>query len=164
MSNKEFFLKTLEAETPIFERVFKAIPFENLEYKPDPKSKTAMELSRMMTGEITMLSMLADTGVVDVAQEAGDASLNDFLAIASAFVAGAHTLKAKLTEMSDEKWETGSAKMTMGEKAVWEDTLHGMTWGFLLDLIHHRGQISTYIRAMGGKVPSIYGPSADSGM
>jgi uncharacterized damage-inducible protein DinB len=27
---------------------------------------------------------------------------------------------------------------------------------------HHRGQLSTYLRAMGGKVPSIYGPSADT--
>jgi len=28
--------------------------------------------------------------------------------------------------------------------------------------VHHRGQLSTYLRAMGGKVPGIYGPSADS--
>jgi uncharacterized damage-inducible protein DinB len=28
--------------------------------------------------------------------------------------------------------------------------------------IHHRGQLSSYARAMGGKVPSIYGPSADT--
>ena len=27
--------------------------------------------------------------------------------------------------------------------------------------IHHRGQLSSYLRPMGGKVPSIYGPSAD---
>jgi len=29
------------------------------------------------------------------------------------------------------------------------------------DAIHHRGQLSSYLRPMGGKVPSIYGPSAD---
>jgi uncharacterized damage-inducible protein DinB len=28
--------------------------------------------------------------------------------------------------------------------------------------VHHRGQLSTYIRPMGGKVPGIYGPSADT--
>jgi hypothetical protein len=28
--------------------------------------------------------------------------------------------------------------------------------------VHHRGQLSTYLRAMGGKVPGIYGPSADT--
>ncbi len=34
-------------------------------------------------------------------------------------------------------------------------------WGFLLDMIHHRGQISTYLRPMGSTVPQIYGPTAD---
>ena len=36
-----------------------------------------------------------------------------------------------------------------------------MLWGFLFDAIHHRGQLSSYLRPMGAKVPSIYGPSAD---
>ncbi|MDA1080285.1 MAG: hypothetical protein O2973_01210 [Gemmatimonadetes bacterium] len=34
-------------------------------------------------------------------------------------------------------------------------------WFMLHDTIHHRGQLSVYLRAMGAKVPSIYGPSAD---
>jgi len=34
-------------------------------------------------------------------------------------------------------------------------------WFMLMDSIHHRGQMSVYIRPAGGKVPSIYGPSAD---
>jgi uncharacterized damage-inducible protein DinB len=36
-----------------------------------------------------------------------------------------------------------------------------MLWGLLFDAVHHRGQLSAYIRPMGGKVPSIYGPSGD---
>jgi len=35
-------------------------------------------------------------------------------------------------------------------------------WIALFDAVHHRGQLSTYIRPMGGKVPSIYGPSGDA--
>jgi uncharacterized damage-inducible protein DinB len=38
----------------------------------------------------------------------------------------------------------------------------GLAWMLMLDAIHHRGQLSTYLRPMGGKVPSIYGPSADT--
>jgi len=37
----------------------------------------------------------------------------------------------------------------------------GLLWIALFDFIHHRGQLTTYIRPMGGKVPSIYGPSGD---
>ena len=36
-----------------------------------------------------------------------------------------------------------------------------LAWATLFDLIHHRGQLTMYIRPMGGKVPSVYGPSAD---
>ena len=36
-----------------------------------------------------------------------------------------------------------------------------MAWSFLFDIVHHRGQITTYLRPMGSKVPQIYGPSGD---
>jgi uncharacterized damage-inducible protein DinB len=51
--------------------------------------------------------------------------------------------------------------MMAGEKVEWETTREKMAWGFLLDLIHHRGQLSVYLRPMGGRVPPIYGPSGD---
>ena len=34
-------------------------------------------------------------------------------------------------------------------------------WSFLFDIVHHRGQITTYLRPMGSTVPQVYGPSAD---
>lgn len=37
----------------------------------------------------------------------------------------------------------------------------GMAWSFLFDIVHHRGQIPTYLRPMGSTVPQIYGPSGD---
>ena len=64
--------------------------------------------------------------------------------------------------VSDEEWENGSAMLDMGPAGKWEDKKYSMAWGFLFDAIHHRGQLSTYLRAMGAKVPSIYGPSADT--
>ena len=36
-----------------------------------------------------------------------------------------------------------------------------MAWSFLFDIVHHRGQITTYLRPMGSTVPQIYGPSGD---
>ena len=36
-----------------------------------------------------------------------------------------------------------------------------IAWGFLFDIIHHRGQITTYLRPMGSTVPQVYGPTAD---
>jgi hypothetical protein len=45
---------------------------------------------------------------------------------------------------------------------AWEAPLGELLWFMFFDAIHHRGQLSTYIRPMGGKVPSIYGPSGDN--
>jgi uncharacterized damage-inducible protein DinB len=36
-----------------------------------------------------------------------------------------------------------------------------MAWSFLFDIVHHRGQITTYLRPMGSTVPQVYGPSGD---
>ena len=36
-----------------------------------------------------------------------------------------------------------------------------MAWSFLFDIVHHRGQITTYLRPMGSTVPQVYGPGAD---
>ncbi len=36
-----------------------------------------------------------------------------------------------------------------------------MAWSFLFDIVHHRGQITTYLRPMGSTAPQIYGPSGD---
>jgi len=48
-----------------------------------------------------------------------------------------------------------------GGQEVMKATGYENAWGFLLDQIHHRGQLSTYLRPMGSTVPAIYGPSAD---
>jgi uncharacterized damage-inducible protein DinB len=45
---------------------------------------------------------------------------------------------------------------------ILQQPLGQILWLFLFDGIHHRGQLSAYLRPMGATVPSIYGPSADT--
>jgi uncharacterized damage-inducible protein DinB len=59
-------------------------------------------------------------------------------------------------------WEEDT-RMYVGERLVRTAPLGDSVWDFFFDAIHHRGQLTTYIRPMGGKVPSIYGPSGDAG-
>ena len=81
--------------------------------------------------------------------------------IQESFDKGMEKLNEDVEEISEKAWEKNmiTLKLPGGE---WEDTISGIAWGFLFDAIHHRGQLSTYLRAMGAKVPSIYGPSADT--
>jgi uncharacterized damage-inducible protein DinB len=79
------------------------------------------------------------------------------------------TMKAVL-----EAYEQQSAAMAQRwqrlPSARWEGVLEffgterpaaPMAWSFLFDIIHHRGQITTYLRPMGSTVPQVYGPTAD---
>ena len=67
-----------------------------------------------------------------------------------------------LRTLDDDGWEQTGRFVEEGH-LVMEGPRRDIFWLIFLDAIHHRGQLSTYIRPMGGKVPSIYGPSADAG-
>lgn len=160
MTNREFFLATITNEAPIFDRVLKAVPTDHSDYRPDPKSKTAMELAATIAFEISVLPGLVKTGIIDFSN-GEKPSVMDKDGIVTLAAKSFEDFKAAVEAATDEAWDNGAAAM-LHPGGKWEDKLAGMNWGMLFDLIHHRGQISTYLRAMGGKVPSIYGPSADS--
>jgi len=69
-------------------------------------------------------------------------------------------LTKQLKDLDPAKWDNEVVMFYNGQEMM-RSNGYDMAWGFLLDLIHHRGQLSTYLRPMGAKVPSIYGPSAD---
>ena len=77
-------------------------------------------------------------------------------------IVGFDEIMAKGLEHLDDTGWNRPVRFFMNGKQINETSTHEMLWGFLHDMIHHRGQLSTYVRAMGGKVPSIYGPSADA--
>jgi uncharacterized damage-inducible protein DinB len=71
-------------------------------------------------------------------------------------------LAAKLNDLDDTAWNHPAWLIRGEQEIMLKDTIGGLLWIALFDGVHHRGQLSTYIRPMGGKVPSIYGPSADT--
>lgn len=160
MDNREYFLKILKEEVPIFERILQAVPDDNLSYTPHEKSKTAWSLIKdTFGGESASYPIFLKQGKYEVTQmepkdyQTVDDVIKDMKENFSE--------SAKLIEtMTEEDWNS-DAEMLMNGQSMWKSTKGDMAWGLLLDLIHHRGQLSTYLRPMGGKVPSIYGPSAD---
>jgi uncharacterized damage-inducible protein DinB len=70
-------------------------------------------------------------------------------------------LRDRVSKMDDEAWDR-TAQFYFNGKMVSEQPVGGFLWFILFDAIHHRGQLSAYLRPMGGKVPAIYGPSADT--
>lgn len=164
MKDKEFFIETLKDELPRFERVIKAmekIPKNKLSHKHDPKSRTAFELLTQTIGvEATMFPVFLKTGKIDFATHP-KANWKKVTEVLRAFTKSMKDTEKIVTKMTQKEWKS-KAVMMFNKKVDWETTRGKFAWAFLLDLIHHRGQLSTYLRPMGGKVPSIYGPSADS--
>jgi uncharacterized damage-inducible protein DinB len=78
----------------------------------------------------------------------------------AAYEKNCHELQARIEKVDDATWDR-PVRFLMDGKVMWEAPLGDMLFGFLFDAIHHRGQLSSYLRPMGAKVPSIYGPSAD---
>jgi len=156
-STPQFFATRWNDEMPRFARVLRALPDGQLDYKPHEKCTPAGNLGWQIAVEAGNLSELLDTGVVNFVVPPCPASNEE---IASTFEKNAKKVADSLNGIDDAKW-SGPAKFNMGGQTVWETTVEDMFWGYILDMVHHRGQLSSYIRPMGGQVPSIYGPSAD---
>jgi uncharacterized damage-inducible protein DinB len=157
MTNLEFCLARRKNEIPAFLRVLKALPQDRLDYKPDPKSRSAAQLAWVLAAEEAALVTLIDKGEVEWKEEPPPASVDEIVAV---YERNSAAVNDRLAKLDAAAWGK-KVRMLMGGQPVWEDTLQEFVWGFLFDAVHHRGQLSTYLRPMGGKVPSIYGPSAD---
>jgi len=161
MTNKEFFIKTLDAEGPIFIRLIKAVPEDKADFKPHEKARSARHIAIQLGAQAALMSSVIKTGTIDFGKPYTDENQSIADAAASAEKNFAQ-VKKDLAGITDEDWEKTEVKM-IWPGGEWKTQKFHMVWDFLFDGIHHRGQLSTYIRVMGGKVPSIYGGSADEG-
>ena len=104
---------------------------------------------------------------VDVASQGASDVMRDphpFLAeILERFEDASRRHAPQLKSFPLENWSR-VGQLRVGDRIAMEGPASDILWLFHFDEIHHRGQLSTYLRPMGAKVPSIYGPSGDSGL
>ena len=156
MTNKEFFLSTLKEEAPKFRVAIEALPEGEHAYKVHDRAREIGNLAAQLALQWKCISGIVLTGAPTFNPH--EIVWDNRASVLAKFEAGMTQLEADLASISDSEWETGGC----GWGAEHIDTKYHMSWMFLFDAIHHRGQVATYLRAMGAKVPSIYGPSADS--
>lgn len=155
----EFLLANFEREIPTTVAVIEAAPADQLKYSPDAKSKNGLALIRhIVIADAWFLNSIADGKFVGGTNDQSDAC-----GIMTPADGGA---KYKATVPA----AIGRIRALPDEKLAEEIDFFGMMKvpaAALIALalkhsVHHRGQLSTYLRPMGGKVPGIYGPSGDS--
>lgn len=150
------YLPQTENEQKITRRVIAAVPADKSDYAPDSRSMTAWTLAKhIASAEIFFLSAIA-SGEFNQA-------------------AGAIPDSVKTPEQLIEWYDENFAKAAAGIRALTPEQLmkeidfHGVFKNPAIvyasfntsHIIHHRGQLSAYLRPMGAKVPRMYGGSAD---
>lgn len=151
MDEKSLFTQFWVNESKTTRNVLARIP-EGSAYRPDPKSRTAQEIAWQIVCEERIIIEALESGTMEGAPPSPPATMKEVLEAYEQQSAG-----------MAERWKTLPAER-------WEGTLEffgrkqpasPMAWSFLFDIVHHRGQITTYLRPMGSTVPRIYGPSGD---
>ena len=151
MTEKALFTEFWTNESKTTRTVLSRIP-EGSTYCPDPKSRTAQEIAWQIVCEEKMVIEALETGKAEWAPPPMPAAMKDVLA---AYEKQACGMAKRWKKLSAKRW--GGKLDFFGKKRP----ASPMAWSFLFDIVHHRGQITTYLRPMGSKVPQIYGPSGD---
>jgi uncharacterized damage-inducible protein DinB len=151
MDEKALFTKFWTNEAKTTRNVLARIP-EGAAYKPDPKSRTAQEIAWQVICEEKMIIEALETGKVAWNPPKMPGPMKDVL---SAYETQSADIIRRWNALPADRWN-GSLEFFGNQRPA-----SGMAWSFLFDIVHHRGQISTYLRPMGSTVPQIYGPSGD---
>lgn len=154
MIGKPDILKLFKKEFATTLKVMKAFPGDKLEFKPHERSQSAKRIMSTFVFEMYLLESYVFGGKIESSaySDYSPAGLEELIGDFEKWTSG---IISKTESMDDE---TLAKEVNFAGKKFNVSEFMIM---MLSDQIHHRGQMSVYIRMAGGKVPSIYGPSAD---
>jgi len=151
MDEKSLFTKFWTNESKTTRKVLAKIP-EGSDYRPDPKSRTAREIAWQIVCEEKMIIDALENGKADWAPPPVPSSIDE---VVQTYEKQSEEIAKRWKALPADRWD-GTLEFFGSERPA-----SPMAWSFLFDIVHHRGQISTYLRPMGSTVPQIYGPSGD---
>ena len=148
-------LQALDQEHKTTMRVLKAVPADQLGFKPHERNMSAGDLAwHIAYSQYGLVRVIAAGKLEAYEQPATPGTLDEIVSGGESYYQKAREALAALTPEQIQ----GSIPLPGGHSMP----SAALMWsGVLFHQIHHRGQLSVYIRMAGGKVPSIYGPSAD---
>ena len=140
--------------------VLAAVKDDNRDYKPDPKSRTAWQLAtHLATADIWFIDSILE-GAFESNQDAVSQLESRFKSVGDVVEFYKKTFPEKLQQLRSLPGEKLTSKLSFFGVFDWPRV---QFIGFANNhSVHHRGQLAAYLRAMGSKVPNIYGPSADA--
>ena len=150
-------LPTLKKEHETTRRVIEAIPLDKGEYRPDAISKTALELAWHITASEQRFFSAICAGAFDFSPIPRPDSITNSAGVVAWFDESFAANLRKLEGLSGE-----ALVRVMDFRGMFQLPAAAFIQLAMSHSIHHRGQLSMYLRPMGAKVPSIYGESYDA--
>ena len=158
---KQQFLDGFRRETTTTLKVLRAYPPDKLDLQPGPRSLTARDVAWLFVMEQALGEKALTTGFDWSTPQGKPPAAPDSL---DAIIKAAEDAFKRLiatVESTPDAQLGDTVKFPTGPKQIGDVPKIEFLWFLLCDQIHHRGQLSVYLRMAGGKVPSIYGPTAD---
>jgi uncharacterized damage-inducible protein DinB len=150
-------IRSLKVEQPVTQRVIEAIPLDKGDYRPDDVGKTALDLAWHMVGAEHRFIDAAINGAFDFTNTGRPAELTNSAEIARWYAETSQRDLARLATV------TADALVKLVDfRGLFTFPAGVFLQTGLSHTIHHRGQLTMYLRPMGAKVPSIYGESYDT--
>lgn len=164
MKLTELLLDELEAEAKLSRRALENAPAGKSDWKPHEKSMAFGPIVDMIANIPMWVKMIIDQDELDIAPPGGQqqprARLESSDAMIAALDAAMDAARTAFRSTDDAHLKT-SWKLLAGGHVVVEEPRYVMIRDTINHWVHHRGQMSVYLRLMGAKVPALYGPSAD---
>ena len=154
---KKLLVSLFAKESPVTLRLMKAYSGED-HYTPHERSTPAARLAYTFSMNHG-IAVKAITGELHMPPEFPPAPATYAEAVSS-YERGARELIAALEKMPESRL-SDTVEFFIAPGQTGQIPVGDLLWLMLMDSIHHRGQLSVYVRMAGGRVPSIYGPSAD---
>lgn len=152
-------LPEFDMEMASTRRLLERVPGEKGEWKPHPKSFPLGHLAQLVSWMPGWIARTINEPVLDL-MKAGSYSFEPTEKLLEELDRNVQSARAALSGAKDSTWgETW--KLTMGERELWSAPKGVVVRNHLNHLIHHRAQLTVYLRLLDVPVPGLYGPSAD---
>ena len=159
MTIAETLLPELDQEMPVTRRVLERVPSEKGEWRPHPKSFPIAHLAQLVAGMPGWLTNIVRETELDLARGGGYTfeKTETLLRTFDKVVAEAREAIAATRDQDyDVDWS-----LKMGPQVLFTAPRRVVVRQTINHLVHHRGQLTVYLRLLDIPVPSIYGPTAD---
>jgi uncharacterized damage-inducible protein DinB len=149
-------LPALKNEYRITRKIIEAVPTDRGDYRPDAASMSALELAWHIASAESFFMTAVAAGEFNPAGGKMPDSIRTSADVAAWYGETFQTNFDRLTQMSGEQ-----LVKIIDFRGMFQNSAVLYLQFSINHSIHHRGQLSVYLRPMGAKVPSIYGESYD---